>query len=250
MTCPHGALVVFGSGPGVGVGTATLFAERGFAKVVLMSRNAKRLAQDAIAVRAAAAAAHIATEVYEIPVDAADLAQVDASLRQVDESLGGTPLHCVLFNAARTGKSKFFDFSPESLENDLKIAVVSLYAVASWAMPKFLAAVGNISSMTPSLLVTSGMLAKDPFPAMFSLATCKAGQYSLIQSLHKQYEPQGVHCGVIFIGGTVSADAKVTNPRNIAEELWKMAAAEKGKGSVEVTLMDPEYAEHTENREK
>nr|POE49263.1 hypothetical protein CFP56_32413 [Quercus suber] len=94
------------------------------------------------------------------------------------------------------------------------------------------------------------MLAKDPFPAMFSLAACKAGQYNLVQSLHKQYEPQGVHCGVIFIGGTVSPKADVTNPRNIAEEAWRMFGAEKGEGSVEVTLMDPAYAEHTKNREK
>nr|POE49264.1 3-ketodihydrosphingosine reductase [Quercus suber] len=118
MEAPHGALVVFGSGPGVGLGIATLFAERGFAKVILMSRNAERLAQDAAFVRHAA---NDKTKVLEIPVDAADLAHVTRSLQQVDESLQDTPLECVLFNAARTGKSEFFEFPIESFEHDLKV---------------------------------------------------------------------------------------------------------------------------------
>jgi len=64
------------------------------------------------------------------------------------------------------------------------------------------------------------MLAKDPFPAMFSLAAGKAGQYSLVQSLHKEFEPKGVHCSLVIIGGSVSEDSKVTNPRNIGKETF------------------------------
>ena len=93
------------------------------------------------------------------------------------------------------------------------------------------------------------MLAKDPFPAMFSLATCKAGQYSLTRSLHKEYEPQGVHCGLVVIGGTVSEDSKVTNARNIANEIWTMSRQPQGKGKVEIILADPAYDEHVKNRE-
>ena len=94
------------------------------------------------------------------------------------------------------------------------------------------------------------MLAKDPFPAMFSLAASKAGQYSLVTSLHKEYEPRGVHCGLIIIGGTVSDDSKITNPRNIAEEAWKMFSQLSGKGELEVMLADPEYSDHVKNRER
>lgn len=98
--------------------------------------------------------------------------------------------------------------------------------------------------------MTSGMLAKDPFPAMFSLAACKAGQYNLVHSLHKEFEPKGVHCGVIIIAGTVSDASKVTNARNIAEETWTAFMQPKGTGKLEVVLEDPAFSEHVKNREK
>lgn len=60
------ALLIFGSGPGIGRNVAMLFAERGFRKVVLMSRNKERLAQDADLVRSASAD----VDVHEITVDA------------------------------------------------------------------------------------------------------------------------------------------------------------------------------------
>jgi hypothetical protein len=94
------------------------------------------------------------------------------------------------------------------------------------------------------------MLAKDPFPAMFSLATCKAGQYSLVTSLHKEFEPKGVHCALIVIAGTVSEESKVTNPRNIAEKTWAMFSQSKGRGDLEVVLTDPAYLEHIKRRER
>jgi short-subunit dehydrogenase len=119
-----------------------------------------------------------------------------------------------------------------------------------WAMPKLLEVAGSSKTKTPSLLVTSGMLAKDPFLAMFSLAACKAGQYNLVHSLHKEYEPKGVHCGVVVVGGSVNEKAAVTNPRNIAEETWKLFGQAQGSGQLESLLIDPAYEEHVKNREK
>ena len=103
---------------------------------------------------------------------------------------------------------------------------------------------------TPSFLVTSGMLGKDPAPPMFSLAACKAGQYNFTHSLYKEFEPKGVHCVVIVIGGKVSDNSKLTTPRNIAEEAWKASSQPKGKGELEVMMLDPAYAEHVKNRQR
>ena len=127
--------------------------------------------------------------------------------------------------------------------------MVSLYVTAQWAITRLLE-IATTSSKTPSLLVTSGMLAKDPFPAMFSLAACKAAQYSLVTSLHKEYEPRGVHCGLIIIGGTVSDQSKVTNPLNIAKEAWEMFSQPRLEGKLEVVLADPGYLDHVKNRER
>lgn len=117
MAEKHGALVVFGSGPGVGRNVAALFAERGFKKVILMSRDAERLQQDAAYVKSSSST----TGVYEIPIDLSDSRSIESSLQQVNSSLEDTPLECVLYNAARTAKSQFFDFDPESLASDLRV---------------------------------------------------------------------------------------------------------------------------------
>lgn len=102
----------------------------------------------------------------------------------------------------------------------------------------------------PAFIVTSGLLYKDPAPAMFSLAACKAAQYNLVHSLHKAYEPEGVRCVVIVVGGTVADESKVTNARNIAEQAWNLYSREKGeRGELDVVMMDPAFEEHVKRRE-
>ena len=118
----HGALVVFGSGPGVGRNVAALFAERGFQKVIVMSRDATRLAKDADFVRSASPNVDVA----EITVDLASEQSLEESLKKVDASLKDTTLECVLFNAARLGKSEFFQFEAAGLRSDLEVCQISL----------------------------------------------------------------------------------------------------------------------------
>ncbi|KAH0172303.1 NAD(P)-binding protein, partial [Aureobasidium melanogenum] len=196
MAGSRGALVVFGSGPGIGRNVAAVFAERGFQKIILLSRNETRLSQDADFVRAASAGASVDVIEY----DGANMESVRAGLEEVEKAMGDVSLECVLFNHARLGPSKFFEFTVEELETDLQVSVISLYAVAKWAMPKLIGTAELSDTKTPSFIVTSGMLAKDPFPAMFSLAACKAGQYNLVHSLHKEYESKGVHCALVVVG--------------------------------------------------
>lgn len=131
-----------------------------------------------------------------------------------------------------------------------QISIVSLYAVAQWAFPRLVQAAEN-KDLNPAFLVTSGLLYKDPAPRMFSLAAGKAGQFNLVHSLHKEFEPKGVHCALIVVGGWVKDEAKVTNARNIAEATWGLFAQKKGEnGKLEVTLIDPAYEEHVKNRER
>lgn len=54
----------------------------------------------------------------------------------------------------------------------------------------------------------------------------------------------------MIIGGTVSDESKITNARNIAEEIWEMSKVERKKGQLELMLTDPAYEEHVKNREK
>lgn len=118
--------------------------------------------------------------------------------------------------------------------------MVSLYAVVQWAIPQLLKA-GEHDDYKPSLLVTSGGLYKNPFPDRFSLASCKAAQYNMVHSFYKDYTSQGVHCALIVVQGQVKDSAKVTTPEHIAEETWKLYSQEKGKGDLDVDIVDPDY---------
>lgn len=89
-----------------------------------------------------------------------------------------------------------------------------------------------------------------PVSQMFSLAACKAAQYSVVHSLHKEFEPKGVHCGLIVVGGRVNDESKVTNARNVAEETWKLYDQQKGQGDLDVVMLDPDCLSHNKSREQ
>lgn len=114
---PKGALTVFGSGPGIGRNVAALFAERGFDKIILLSRDVKRLKEDANFVRSARKDASVST----IQIDLADDKTVQMALKELDSVLQGMPIEAVLYNAARVGASKFGEFTPEELSSDLRV---------------------------------------------------------------------------------------------------------------------------------
>lgn len=97
----HGALVIFGSGPGIGVHVASRFARGGFEKVILLSRNARRLNDDAFLVYSNAP--HV--QVNTVTADLTKPAEVQRALRKVEDLLGNTPIECVHYNAAKVSET-------------------------------------------------------------------------------------------------------------------------------------------------
>lgn len=137
----HGALVVFGSGPGIGRNIAALFAEKGFSKIYLLSRNQERLQEDIDFVKNHAASASASASASSTPkvdgkadaettttsckaiaVDLEDPGKVRAALAELDGRLHGKSLECVVFNAARVGGSKLMEWSAVNYEADLRVS--------------------------------------------------------------------------------------------------------------------------------
>lgn len=114
----HGALVVVGSGPGIGVHVAAAFASHGFEKIILLSRNAARLIQDAESVKEKSGSD---ASIHTVPTEIANTEELKKSLAEVDKVLEDTPLECVLFNAARVAPSKLLDFPVNEIEFDLNV---------------------------------------------------------------------------------------------------------------------------------
>lgn len=95
----RGALVIFGSGPGIGVHVASRFARGGFEKIVLLSRNQRRLSDDAFIVYSNAPQVQVST----ITVDLTVPADLDRALQEIEYILAGTPIECVHYGRWFTG---------------------------------------------------------------------------------------------------------------------------------------------------
>ena len=121
----HGALIVIGSGPGIGVHTASLFASRGFQLVFLLSRSASRLLEDAKTVKDASDGK---ATVKTIPVDISDPAALHKALDEIETKLGNVPLEAILHNAARIGQSKFFEWTTDEIERDFRASSTRPYS--------------------------------------------------------------------------------------------------------------------------
>ena len=98
---PHGALLVIGSGPGVGSHVAAAFAQQGFHKVILMSRDIQRLSDDAIIFKSVAPR----TVVDIISVDLTVAERVEGALEEAQRLLTAMPPECIFLSAARSGLS-------------------------------------------------------------------------------------------------------------------------------------------------
>jgi NAD(P)-dependent dehydrogenase (short-subunit alcohol dehydrogenase family) len=114
----HGALLIFGSGPGIGVHVASRFARGGFQKVILLSRNATRLSDDAFMVWSIAPEVEVST----VCVDLTSAADLKDALRRVEEVLGETPVECVYYNAARVEPTSLLGESAEDLRANLEVS--------------------------------------------------------------------------------------------------------------------------------
>lgn len=101
------------------------------------------------------------------------------------------------------------------------------------------------SAYKPSLLVTGGLLHRDPYPPLFSLSAVKAAQYNLVCTLNKVFAKEGVHCAMILVGGFVGPDQKQTNPPNIAERSWKLYEQDRAEWTREIEIIEPDWEERT-----
>lgn len=220
-------LLLIGSGPGIGLATASLFASKKFSKVALISRDAKRLVTDRETVLSSVPAAEVKTW----DVDITETEKYKKVLKEV-EAWSGDGVDCVLFNAARVAPSPILEFPVEELLKDFAVTNIALYTTAQWALPL-------LSKMKeeqkPSFLVTGGLLWKYPLPAFFSLSMVKTSQRNLVESLKLSFPD--IHIALLNVGGVVSPEDKSLNPPAIAEKFWELYSQEKSAWTLDLDML-------------
>lgn len=90
----------------------------------------------------------------------------------------------------------------------------------------------------PTLLVTAGLLPRQPIADLFSLSAVKAAQYNLVTSLHEVFAPQGIHIAMALVGGSVSTQAKNVNPTNIANAMWMLYSQDEAQWAKEHEILE------------
>lgn len=230
---PGKTLVVLGSGPGIGVATASVFAVRGFTHIALVARNKERLAKDEDSILDAIQERGYSCQVKTWTCDISNLQQLKGVLAEIE---GFGSLECVFFNAARVAGKPPLEEDVEEMERDFRVCIVlrevrhqrlisrqttnlALYETARWAFPLFQKAT---SENSPSLFVTSTtLLYKEPVPELPSLSMVKSAQRSLVLSLHAKFG-KDVHIALLSVGGVVAPDSKNLSPHNIADKAWEL----------------------------
>ena len=242
-------IVVFGSGPGIGVATAIHFASKGL-DVALLSRNAERLEQDVAKVRQA----NSKVKVQAYPVDLGDHNALSKTLARVEADLG--PPEVVYYNAARIAPSKIGVSSPDFMLEDFKVRMhpshvpsslastdilqsmsLGLFVAASWALPHLTARASD-KAAHPSFLFTFSPLWDRPLADLTSLSMQKATQYNLMLSLKQMVEPQGVHVGGVNVAGLVSDEEPALNAKNIAQKLFELYRQDQPDWQWEIIVGD------------
>ncbi|KAF2234182.1 NAD(P)-binding protein [Viridothelium virens] len=220
-------LVVVGSGPGIGLSTASLFASHGFS-IALISRNAERLQSDVAAVKKSVSPS---STIKAYSTNVGDSSALSSTLSQIQSELG-TP-EVVLFNVARIQSSTIGQEPVRNIRGDFESMNVGLYVTATWALPLMEdRAKGRGKGPWPSFLLSGGFVAEDPRETVFALSMQKAMQHNLMKSLwrvqmHKKTEEGPVHFGVSNIGGHVGDEEPVRTASNIAGVHWELYGEER-----------------------
>ncbi|KAG0645479.1 hypothetical protein D0Z07_8592 [Hyphodiscus hymeniophilus] len=220
-------MVVVGSGPGIGLSTASIFASRKFSKIVLISRDSSRLSKDKASVLEAANAAGREVEVSIFSQDIAETKSFEKTLKKVEE-LG--EISCVFYNAARVCPSDLMTYAEEEVIKDFMITNIGLLTTARWAMPLLTKSVDK-----PSLLVTNSMMWKRPVPQYFALSMVKTSQRTLVQMLKTSYPD--VHVAMVNVEGIVSPKDPIFSPKAIGEKIWEVYEQDKGNWTLEENIL-------------
>jgi short-subunit dehydrogenase len=111
-------LLVIGSGPGIGVTTSSLFAQKKFTKIALISRDNTRLSKDRETILQAAKSAGKTIEVQTWSVDITKTTAFKVVLKETEKF---ATFSCIHFNAARVAPSNLLIFPEEEILRDFKV---------------------------------------------------------------------------------------------------------------------------------
>ncbi len=193
-------VLIIGAGPGIGAAVATAFARAGH-PLVLVGRDAGRLARTAEAIRSLGPTAGVTTLV----ADAADPVAMLSALRVLRTP---SPLGVLVYNAAGWG-GPLLDTDLDDVRRASEVNLHTLVAVVRDLVP-------SLTSANGSVLITGGGLALYPSAPLGVLSVGKAMTRAAALVLAQELEASGIAVATVTIAGTVEPGGPFA-PARIAE---------------------------------
>lgn len=170
---PNRHIIIVGAGPFISRSLTHYLASQNW-RIVLISRTEQKLQ----AYAAETAQLHpSAPPVITRAADASDPSTLLSALDWAASQLGGK-VDVLCYNAAVVGATDLMTLSPEVLTAEFKIAAVGLLVAGQW-FPKHANKDHIPAGEYPLLLVTGGVLDKNPMPTYSSISATKSASQNL-----------------------------------------------------------------------
>ena len=219
--------IVAGVGPGNGESLTRRFADEGY-KVAMLARSEGYLTELESQIDNATGFA----------VDITDAEAVNQTFGAIREQLG--PVSVLVHNAGAFQMKPFTDVTAEELEKHWRVNTLSLLLTAQQAAADMLEAGGGS-------IVVIGATASLRGGAQFaSLASSKAAQHILAESMARYLGPQKVHVSYVIVDGVINTprtrqmidkpDDFFLSPDRIADTVFHLASQDSSAWTFQVDL--------------
>jgi short-subunit dehydrogenase len=199
----NGLFVGIGTGPGMGISTASRFAREGF-DLVLTSRDVSKLEPFAEKIRMG-----IGCSVELISLDATDSSAVQQFANRLGESVN--VLH---YNAAAMQRTDIFETPMDTVIHNIRVDIGGALAAVKYFVP------GMEKRGNGTILLTGGGLALAPSPEYLTLSIGKAGIRCMTEALFSQLSARGIHIATLTVAKFVRSGSE--DAVAAAEAFWAL----------------------------
>lgn len=204
-------IAVIGAGKGMGNHIAEKFTQNDF-RVVLVARNAKRLAEYK------SEFTEKGFEAYTEYADASDTASLKAAFDKIHEQFGVVDV--LVYNAAILEAGFPTALGQEEFAKHFQVDLGSALFAAQQVIPK------QLEQKNGTILFTGGGFSLYPMAEYTCVSVYKAALRALAFTLNQELSGKGIFTGTLTIMGDV-AEGTHYDPSEIAEKYWQLYTERK-----------------------
>jgi len=209
--------VGIGTGPGMGMSTASRFARGGF-DLVLASTNTAKLEPLATELRRSTG-----RNVETVSLDATDATAVQHLADRLADRV-----EVIHYNAALLGKTGIAETSVQDFDRHLEVDITGAFSAIRSFAP------GMQARRKGTILLTGGGYSLAPSADYLALSIGKAGIRSMAQALFKPLAANGVHIATLTVTRGVTAGS--SDATAVAEGFWQLHSEPEGDWTWEARL--------------